>query len=495
MPTSTRRSRLHALVAAAGLALLSVVVLGRPDGAAAAAPGDPAFDDRGAQSFVDDYIGRHGLPGAAYVVVKDGRTVAEGAAGDVEASTPMSVGSLAKGFTAFAVLQLVDEDLVELDAPVTTYLQGFSVGGADPSDITVRRLLSHTSGLPDPLLLPTTGDLAEDVAHISELDVVAAPGTGYAYSNLNYRTLARLVEVVSGESFADYLEEHVFAPLGMHDTRAVVTVTDTAGLDAGHVTAYGASLPLPELRADVGGAGGVISTAHDMGAWLAMQQRGGVSGDGSRLLSEALVAESHTAQPGAGTYGMGWQHTRTASPARIGHDGSLTRYSSRMDLVPSSGYGTAVLLDSYTPTFQHPFSISTGLIEISEGRTPEVGFPVATALDLALAGLTLLVAGLGARGVVRSRRWAERRRRYRAWRLVLRHLPHLVLPAVSGFLLFGLTSGTRNPATPLDAYGLWPAATGLVLVGGVVGIVLVSVRSLAWRRVRAARVDAGPAVP
>ncbi len=456
------------------VALVALPLVASP--ATAAVPTE-AYDEDQAQSYVEDYTGRHGLPGASYVVVRDGELVTEGAAGGVEADTPMSVGSLAKSFTAFAVLQLVDSQEVDLDAPITRYLPDFAVGGADAEDITVRRLMSHTSGLPNPLVLPSSGELAGDVAQIADLEVDSAPGTTYGYSNLNFRTLARLVEVVSGEEFDAYLATHVFEPLGMTDTRSVISVSDTSGLDAGHVTAYGAAIPLPELRGDIGGAGGVISTAHDMGRWLAMQQRGGLAADGTRLLSEALVTESHTVQPNAKTYGLGWQRTSTADPARIGHDGSLTRYSSRMDLVPSSGFGVAVLLDSYTPTIQHPFSISTGLIEISEGRAPAVGFPVATVIDLALGAIALLVAGLGVRGVIRAPRWVARRDDFTTWRFALRQLPQLVMPALAGVLFIGLTLGAQNAATPLDAYGLWPAATTVVLVAGVVGLVLLSART------------------
>lgn len=453
----------------------------------------PDYDAVRARTFVVDYAKRHGLPGASYVVVKDGEPVTEGATGSLEVDTPVSVGSLAKSFTAFAVLQLADGDAVDLDAPVTRYLDGFSVGGTDPGDITVRMLLSHTSGLPNPLLVPSTGDLAEDVANIADLDAESAPGTAYRYSNLNFRTLARLVEVVSGEGFDAYLERHVFGPLGMDRTRSVIAVSDVEGLDSGHVTAYGAALPMPELLGDVAGAGGVISTAHDMGLWLRMQQRGGTAPDGTRMLSARLVEQSHTVQAPARTYGFGWQKTTTADPARIGHDGSLTRYSSRMDLVPSSGYGVAVLLDSYTPTIQHPFSISTGLIDVSEGRSPEVGVPVATLIDLVLGAATVLLALLGLWGVVRSRRWIERRRSLATWKLLLRLTPQLVMPVVAGVLFLGLTGGSQNPATPRDAFGLWPSATTLVLVAGLVGVAVCTARTLRWARsdtgVRADRLE------
>lgn len=440
--------------------------------------------DGPAASYVSDYVDRHGLPGAAYAVLKDGDTVTLGGAGGVSADTPMAVASVSKPITAFSVLQLVDRGLVELDSPVTDYLPSFSVRGADPDGITVRMLLDHTSGLPNPLIVPSAGALAADVEHIAEVSAASAPGTSYLYSNLNYRTLAYLVEIVSGQPFDTYLHDQVFEPLGMRDTLSVISAADSAVFDRGHVTAYGTSIRIPEMAGDLVGSGGVVSTARDMSRWLAMQQRGGTTAEGDRLLSAELVEESHTVQPNAGKYGLGWQHTSTAEPSRVGHDGALTRSGARIDLVPSSGYGTVVLLDSYTPTFQHPFEISTGLIELTEGRVPAPGAPVATIIDLSLAGLTLLVVALGARGVRRSGRWSARRANLPVWRFVLRQLPQAVMPVGAGVLFLGLTAGPGNPATPVDAFGLWPAATTLVLVAGVVGLVLIAVRSARWVPVR-----------
>lgn len=441
----------------------------------AAAPRDDSGNaDSGVPAeFVSDYAARHGLPGAAYVMVKDGEVITSGATGDVTAHTPMSIGSVSKSFTAFAVLQLVDRRDVDLDAPITDYLPDFSIRGADPSSITVRMLLSHTSGLPNPVITEPTGSLRADVADIADLDVSAKPGTIYGYSNLNYRTLARLVEVESGQGFDTYLHDEVFAPLGMDDTMSVISVDGQVGLDSGHVTAYGTALPLPELATDIGGSGGVISTAEDMGAWLALQQRGGKTADGTRLLSRKLVDESHAKQPNAGTYALGWQHTSTADPARVGHDGALTRYSTREDLVPSSGYAVAVLLDSYTPTYDHPFAISTGLIDIADGANPGLGSPIATITDLVLGAITALVLVLGVRGLRRSRSWAHRRAEYPWWRRILRLLPQAIMPAMTIGLYVGLTLGRGNPATPLDVLGLWPALMIGIAAAGIVGLVVI----------------------
>lgn len=449
-------------------------------GVAEGQSGDAATLESDAGEFVSDYTSRHGLPGASYAMVKNGEVVTTGASGDVSTDTPMAIGSVSKSFTAFTVLQLVDSGKVDLDAPITDYLPDFSVRGADASAITVRMLLSHTSGLPNPTLVATTGSLKGSVALIADFEVASKPGSTYAYSNFNYRTLARMVEVVDGQGFDDYLDENIFTPLGMDDTTSVVTAADRPGLDAGHVTAYGLWLPVPELTADIGGSGGVISTAEDMAKWMGMQQRGGTTAEGTRILSADLIEESHIPQPNAGHYGLGWELTSTADPARVGHSGSLMSYSARQDLVPSSGYATVVLLDSFTTIHEHQFDISTGLIDISEGKDPGLGFPLAIIVDLCLGALTLLALALGIRGLRRSGRWARKRAEHPWWRRILRLLPQAIMPMLALVTFVGLTLGQGNPATPLNVFGLWPALMVLIAVGGLIGVVLIVARLRAF---------------
>ena len=475
--------RLLACVAILGLAAgLATMAMAGPANAADTQPANAAQsqEDTDAEEFVSDYTSRHGLPGASYAMVKDGEVVTTGASGDVATDTPLAIGSVSKSFTAFAVLQLVDSGDVDLDAPITDYLPDFSIRGADASAITVRMLLSHTSGLPNPTIVPATGSLEDAVAHIADLEAASEPGSTHAYSNFNYRTLGRLVEVVDGHDFDTYLDENIFTPLGMDDTTSVITAGDRTGLDAGHITAYGLSLQLPELAADIGGSGGVISTAEDMAKWMAMQQRGGTAADGTRMLSDDLVAESHTPQPNAGTYGMGWEHTTTSDPERVGHGGSLMRYAARQDLVPSSGYATVVLLDSFTTIHQHQFDISTGLIDISEGKDPDLGFPLATVVDLCLGAFTILVLALGLRGLLRSGRWAQKRTEHPWWRRSLRLLPQLIMPVFALAVFIGPTLGQENPATLLDIFGLWPALMILIAAAGLVGVVLIVARLRAF---------------
>ncbi len=136
--------------------------------------------------------------------------------------TPFFIGSLTKSFTALAVMQLVEAGKVELDAPVQRYLPWFRV--ADPqasAQMTVRHLLNQTSGLP---ALPGEIALADfddrpdaterQVRALASLKITRPVGSKCEYSNLNYNILGLIVEAASGESYADYVQTHIFNPAG-----------------------------------------------------------------------------------------------------------------------------------------------------------------------------------------------------------------------------------------------------------------------------------------
>ena len=473
MSTAVRRSATLCVVLALLVPCLMTVM-------SRTAQADERLDQRAVDRWIGDYVRTEGLAGASVAVIKNGEPVyrtgeGQDADGIIAADRPMAIGSVSKMITAFAVLQLVDAGRIDLDQPVRRQLPEFTVDDPRGELITVRQLLSHRTGLPNPTFVAPATSPEERVAQLRDLHLDSDPGTAYVYSNLNYHVAARLVEVSSGQDFSTYLHDHVFTPLGMDSTRAVNVTAHQPGSTDGHVTVYGGVIPLPELVGMNAGAGGVISTADDLARWLAMQQRGGVAADGTRLLSADLVREAQTPVADS-SYGFGWQRTQTSVPERVGHDGSLTRYSARVELVPSTGYGVVVLLNSYTPITKHPFEISAGIIDLTEGRTPDSGAPVATIVDALLGLVTVLVAGLGVRGAVRSGDWVARRRRWSGWRFGLRLLPQLVLPAaaVGAFVVLPRLAG--DGASAVDAFGLWPAAMILLLVSAVVGLLLTAVR-------------------
>ena len=211
----------------------------------------PPASDAEIEAFVADQVRDTGIPGAAVAIVRDGRVsdargfgVADDAGRPVTAITPFVIGSLSKPITATAVLQLVEAGRIRLDDPVRVHLPEFGLADPGAADaITIRQLLDQTSGLPTsagqrPLNGPVS-DLGLQVRALADVRPAAAPGAAYAYSNANYLVLGRLVEVVSGEPFATYVQEHVFGVLGMTHASADRPTAVRNGLGAAHRLWFG----------------------------------------------------------------------------------------------------------------------------------------------------------------------------------------------------------------------------------------------------------------
>ena len=166
---------------------------------------------------------------------------------------------------------------IRLDAPVQAYLPDFTL--ADPAlaaQITIRQLFNQTSGLGDAGFPETRraqpNTLAERITSLRDAYPIAQPGALCQYYNVNYQILARVVEVVSGQTFSQYLQKHIFTPLLMSDTLSTLTSAEAEArannLAQGHLNLFGFSVFSREERGFFGGSGSVVSTAADMANYL-----------------------------------------------------------------------------------------------------------------------------------------------------------------------------------------------------------------------------------
>ena len=442
------------------------------------------FKSEDVDQFVTAYLKQNGLPGASIVIVKDGKIVYEKGYGHDSEGEPitekslMRIGSVSKSFTAFAVLQLVDDGKVELDEPVVKYLPELQLDDPRWKEVTIRQLLNHTSGVPNPIIIPPATNLKAGVERLNVWELQSGPGEKDFYSNANYWALALLVERVSEMEFSQYLKQKIFSPLGMNDSLTAVNSGDfVQGLPKGYVTAYGTAMPWTELEQMSMGSGGIVTTASDMGKWLSMQTNEGKTGTGEQLLSKDQLEASHSPQPGSEKYGLGWSvSSPDVKPGRISHSGAKTTYQAQQDIIPSSGYAVAVLLNSFTPTLEHAYEISSGVIQLTEGQEPELKAPAPKIIDLSLGAITLIYLILGIRGILRSRKWSDKRMQHPSWRFMLRLLPQLVPTLLIGWLFFIVPTLQNNSSTIIDAFGLFPAAMVLLAIVFIVGLVLTLLR-------------------
>jgi CubicO group peptidase (beta-lactamase class C family) len=292
-----------------------------------------------------------GAPGSAVGVVR-GTAASTAASGDVQPDTPFVIGSVTKSFTALAVMQLVEAGRVRVDEPVVTYLPYFATRNRAVSDtITVGALLSQTSGLStaageDPFRRPAT-TMHEQVLALRGTSA-AKPGT-FTYSNANYEVLGELVEKVSGQSYGDYLQTHVLAPLDMAHTYTDLASAKAAGLKGGHQLWFGVAVPDGiYYRADWLPAGFLVSTVGDLNHFVIAMLNGGRYGSTS-VLSAAGVRTLTTAATDASSrhrqesYGYGWFQERVGDRDLVHVPGSAHNYHADIVLVPDRHVGVVVL--------------------------------------------------------------------------------------------------------------------------------------------------------
>ncbi len=324
--------------------LLATVLVLAPLTTAAAAPAAGGEIDLAAlDAAVQGQMRKHGLPGVALAVVEDGEIVylqGYGTAGRGRAMTPqtqMLIGSQSKSFTALAIAQLAEQGQIDLNAPVQRYIPWFQVDDADASRrITVNHLLHHTSGLSDAgygVLLPNDATPEQAVHSLSSAQLTAPVGSKHQYFNRGYTTLAYLVELVSGQSYADYVQAHILDPLGMASSTAAPA--STAGLAQGYTRLFGFAVPMREQTPVYGvGEGFIVSTAEDMARYAVAVMDGGAGLVSPQMMRRILM-------PGLGAYGMGW--IIVDNGAKILHGGANQTFRTDVNLYPKAGRAFVLL--------------------------------------------------------------------------------------------------------------------------------------------------------
>jgi CubicO group peptidase (beta-lactamase class C family) len=294
-----------------------------------------------------------GVPGASVVVIRDGAVVFQKGYGcgnlesprNIRPSTNFRLASMTKQFTATCIMMLKEEGKLSYADPLTAFFPAFPAYGRG---ITVRHLLTHTSGLLDyESLIPDSQSVQiRDAGVLSLLmntdSTLFAPGTKYSYSNTGYALLALIVEKVSGESFAAFLQRHVFSSLGMNSTVAyehgISEVPERAygykRTDSGFVLAD------QSVTSAVLGDGGIYSNADDLVKWELSLSTDAIVSRASRDESFADAALND------GTpidYGYGWHKETFLGIRHPYHNGSTRGFRNTIVRFPSQRLSVIIL--------------------------------------------------------------------------------------------------------------------------------------------------------
>lgn len=325
------------------------------------------FDATRWQARLDELRAAHHVPGASLAVLVDGRAheLASGVlhrGTGVEATTDslFQVGSITKVHTAIVIMRLVDEGRLDLDAPVRAVLPDFAVADETASKtITVRQLLSHTSGLTCDFTHDTgRGDdcLAKYVEAAREVALDLDPGTGSSYSSVGYNVLGRIIEVLTGLTWDAAVAEYLCAPLGLAHTVSLPEDALRFRVSMSHLGEPGrlpdpapSWNPLPRSAAPYGGQ--LNATAADLVTLAKMHLDGGLAADGTRVLSEesvALMQRREVDSPDKWTvfadgWGLGWTLYDWNGAFGYGHDGATIGHYGFLRVEPVAGFVFALL--------------------------------------------------------------------------------------------------------------------------------------------------------
>jgi CubicO group peptidase (beta-lactamase class C family) len=482
------------------LLLATVVAVGASAPGVAAAVEDPATVAR-IEAHVEAGLEDNRVPGGALAVVDEAGEVhlrgfgVSGPDGEaVTPDTPFVIGSATKTMTALAVLQLVEDGSVDLDQPVSRYLDGFAVSPPERTDeVTVRRLLEHTSGLSALAGAPATTwmrdlPIAQTAQAVGGVELAGDPGGTWRYATANYVLLGALIEEVTGRPYADHLEARLFTPLGMTRSTARLEEARALGLADGHRYLFGVPVAHTTLREGLVPAGLVVSTAHDLARYLQAIAQGGEL-DGRRVLSEEGVetlltpAVDATVGPWAkvhdASYGLGWfvggapfvGRSADAAPVAF-HPGATPDFGALVAVDRVSGSALALLVN-VGPRVAAPGAagdvdrIGAGAVSLLVGSDPASAGTVVAAYRLVTPVLALvLLLALW----VAVRRPPEHRR--------VRQVVAAVATTVAAVVVLAL------PLLGLGWRQSWLWAPDLTLAAGVVGALLAvaAVRRLAALR-------------
>ena len=348
-----------------------------PEAALSASPAlPPQLQDFGA--YVDGARKQFDVPGIAVAIVKDGQVVMEqgfgvketGKSGAVDAHTLFAIASNTKAFTAAALQMLAEQGKLKMDDRVIDHLPWFQM--SDPyvtREMRIRDLLAHRSGLglgAGDLLYwpPTKYSTKEVVQRLRDVPLATSFRSAYAYDNILFAVATLVIEETSGQSYADFLRDHLFKPVGMDESLVDMTYLKP-GMDVavGHAKFDFKDLrPVPPMAwVNNPGAGGIYASVHDLAKWMNVQLAGGqLPGGDVRLfkeesqkqmwsmltpmkIGEPPVPELAATKPNFAGYGEGWFLSDYRGHRLVWHTGGWPGMVSRLTLVPELKLGVVVL--------------------------------------------------------------------------------------------------------------------------------------------------------
>ncbi len=386
--------------------------------------------------IVNQEIENSDLPGVSLSVVKNRKALYLGSIGedgydqDLKIDSPMFIGSISKSLTAIAVMQLVDEKKIDLEMPITKYIPYFETETEGfTGKITVRDLLVQESGLSRKNSIPNSNaqiTIKERIKQLSTMKEKDKPGKAFNYLNDNYNILGLLIEEVSGQSYAEYMENFVFKPIGMVNTTADYDNIVESKV-YGYTNVFGFSKKIKEriIKYDIP-SGYILSTIEDMNQYMQF-----LLDPDKDIISNESIQYMRSIDTNS-NYKMGWHVKTIEEGTLIEHSGAIPGHSSHMAFIPEtkSGYIYIInknhLLYNFVSTFKN---LNKNFLNIIRDKESIESFP--SILVLRVFSIIILIFFIN--DLWKTKKIVDSNKTVKQWK---KHLSISITMLM--FLLFGL---------------------------------------------------------
>lgn len=341
------------------------------------------------QETVQDLVARSGVPGAVVGVLEDGRieTAAAGIANlnsgvEMTPETLFLTGSITKVWTTTLLMTLVEQGLVDLDAPVKRYLADLVLGEPGVADaLVVRHLVTHTSGIDAAIFLDEMGEGDEAIANfvdrLQDKGQLFGPGEYFSYNNAGFVLAGRIVEVVTGEGYSDAMRHRLFAPLGLERSLFTAKEAILHRMAIGHQPGAGGYVPtrrflMPECLAPAGTT--FITSVRDTLTFV--QTHLSTVTAGPRLLSSESVdrmAAHHIdfPVPETGSVGLSWLRKQRGPRVVLTHGGGSFGGVAMVGVLPDTGAAYIAFANGGAGSMPFHRDIAEAILEKRFGLPPQ----------------------------------------------------------------------------------------------------------------------------
>lgn len=360
------------------------------------------------------------ISGMSVIVVSSDEVIFSKTYGNCEnIDTPFIIGSMSKSFTALSIMKLVEENKIDINKPISTYIDAslYFKNKEDGDRITVKQLLNQNSG----------------IGTYQKLGCLKITGNygKYQYSNANYNLLGKIIESVSNESYSDYVTKNILEPLGMNHTSPTLEGSNKNGLIKGYQNYFG--IPIaesPNYPTDDNSwiqvpAGFISSSASDMGRYLQMYLNKGLNIITEDSISKMFYDNIPQDNIDRDYYGMGWVYTKYYSKPVLTHSGLVENYTSKMFIIPEDNIGIVILVN------MNDYLVTNNLLEdivkpILGEKKPNVPNHLYLKNHLLLDAIYLVVTMIAIYPIVTIKKWKNKNKTKKLY--VIDFARHLFFP-------------------------------------------------------------------